>query len=131
MRSYARETAFCKVYAQLVSGIPSEEDFAQFDESKLTDDDKAFANRLVEGVSENREMIDQIVADYSKAFKLSRIYRIDLAALEIAIYEMRFTDIPHPVAINEAVGIVKKYSTEKSVGFVNGILAAYERGCNK
>ncbi len=131
MRGYARETAFCKVYAQLVSGIPADTDFEQFDETKLTDDDKAFATRLTEGVANNRTALDAIVAEYSKAFKLSRIYRIDLAALEIALYEMIYTDIPHPVAINEAVDIVKKYSTERSVGFVNGILAAYERGVKK
>lgn len=131
MRGYARETAFCKIYTSLVVGGQIDDDFSQFDESKLDDEDKQFAMDLCNGVVANRAVLDAVVSEYSKAFKLSRIYRIDLAALEIALYEMQFTDLPHPIAINEAVNIVKKYSTEKSVSFVNGILAAYERGLSK
>lgn len=130
MRGYARETAFCKIYSYLLSGN-TEEGFEQFDESKLTDEDKAFADGLVQGTIANKTAIDAAVSEYSRAFKLARIYRIDLAALELALYEMMYTDTPHPVVINEAVGIVKKYSTEKSTKFVNGILAAYERDCTK
>lgn len=126
MRGYARETAFCKVFSFLLSGNV-DDDFSQFDESKLTDEDKAFAMKLVQGVVDNKQTLDAVVSEYSKAFKINRIYRPDLAALEIAVYEMQFTDTPHPIIINEAVGIVKKYSTEKSTQFVNGILASYER----
>lgn len=130
MRGYARETAFCKIYSYLLSGNV-EDGFEQFDQSKLTDEDKAFADDLVRGTIANKTALDAVVSEYSRAFKLSRIYHIDLAALELALYEMQFTQTPHPVVINEAVSIVKKYSTEKSTQFVNGILAAYERGQNK
>ena len=86
-----------------------------------------FASNLTQGVIADKASLDAIVSEYSKSFKLSRIYRLDLAALELALWEMRNTDTPHPVAINEAVSLVKKYSTEKSVSYVNGILAAYLR----
>lgn len=126
MRSYAREVAFCKVYTYLMTGA-NDANFSQFDETKLDEEDLQFAAELVSGVVSEKEQLDKIVSEFSRSFKLSRIYRPDLAALELALYEMRNMSTPHPVVINEAVSIVKKYSTEKSVGYVNGILAAYER----
>ena len=127
MRSYAREVAFCKIYTYVMSGV-AEADFSQFDQSKLDGEDVKFATDLLNGVVSCKAELDTIVGELSRSFKLSRIYRPDLAALEMALYEMRNLDTPHPVVINEAVSIVKKYSTEKSVSYVNGILAAYERG---
>lgn len=126
MRSYAREVAFCKIYTYIMCS-DYDGDFSQFDSEKLTEEDIAFADSLVKGVIDQKSQLDGIVVQFSRSFKLERIYRPDLAALELALYEMKNCDTPHPVAINEAVGIVKKYSTEKSVSYVNGILAAYER----
>lgn len=126
MRGYAREVAFCKVYTVLMSG-ECDEDLSQFDREKLTEEDIAFIDTLVNGVAEHKQELDDIVSEFSRAFKLNRIYRPDLAALELALFEMIYCDTPHPVVINEAVGIAKKYSTEKSVGYVNGILAAFAR----
>ena len=126
MRSYAREVAFCKIYTYVMSG-QTDCDFSQFDDTKLTEEDLQFATELTQGVIANKTELDAIVSEFSKSFKLSRIYRLDLAALELALWEMRNTDTPQPVVINEAVTLVKKYSTEKSVSYVNGILAAYVR----
>lgn len=126
MRSYAREVAFCKIYTYIMRH-DFDGDFSQFDETKLDDEDLAFARSLVEGVIASKTELDAIVADLSKQFKLTRIYRPDLAALELGIYEMKYTDTPHPVVINEVVSFAKKYSTDKSVSFVNGILASYAR----
>ena len=126
MRSYAREAAFCKIYTYIMRQ-EFDGDFSQFDQDKLDENDLEFAKTLVEGVIANKQKIDGIVAEHSKQFKLSRIYRHDLAALELASFEMQNTDTPHPVVINEAVGLAKKYSTDKSVSFVNGILASFER----
>lgn len=126
MRSYAREVAFCKIYTYLISGR-FDGDFSQFDQDKLDERDVEFATQLVNGVIEQKTQLDATVSEYSHAFKLSRIYRLDLAALEMAIWEMNNTDTPMPVIINEAVACAKKYSTEKSISYVNGILAAYAR----
>lgn len=130
MRSYAREVAFCKLYTYIMTG-EVDIDLSQFDQDKLTDEDKQFALDLYKGAIENKAEEDAIVSEYAKGFKLSRIYRLDLAALELALFEMIHMDTPHPIVINEAVGFSKKYSTEKSVSYVNGILAAYERGASK
>ena len=130
MRSYARVVAFCKIYTYLMSGV-NDGDFSQFDATLLEEEDVQFATELINGVVSDKEELDKIVSEFSHSFKLERIYRPDLAALEMALYEMRNMDTPHPVVINEAVSIVKKYSTEKSVGYVNGILAAYEKRSNQ
>lgn len=126
MRSYAREIAFCKIYTYIMRQ-EFDGDFSQFDESKLDEDDLEFAKKLVEGVIEHKSELDVIIGDLSKQFKLSRIYRPDLAALELGMYEMKYMDTPRPVVINEVVGFAKKYSTDKSVSFVNGILASFAR----
>lgn len=126
MRSYAREVAFCKIYTFIMTN-DYDGDFSQFDADKLTEKDLTFADSLVRGVIDKKSDLDAIVSDLSRSFRLERIYRPDLAALEMAIFEMDSGDTPCAVAINEAVGIVKKYSTEKSVGYVNGILATYAR----
>ena len=124
MRSYAREVAFCKIYAYLISGR-FDGDYSQFDQKMLDEQDIQFANALVNGVIEQKSQLDSVVGEFSRSFKLSRIYRPDLAAIEMAIWEMNNLDTPVPVIINEAVSFAKKYSPEKSDSYVNGIRAAY------
>ena len=82
MRSYAREVAFCKVYSYLMSG-DYDGDFSQFDADKLTEEDLTFADTLVKGVIGQKQSLDSVVAEFSRSFKLNRIYRPDLAALEL------------------------------------------------
>ena len=57
-------------------------------------------------------------------WKLSRISKMDLAILKLAIYEIKFSDVPYKVSINEAVELAKKYGEDNSKTFVNGILAS-------
>ena len=73
----------------------------------------------------NLDSIDEMIKKHSKGFALDRIFKTDLTALRMCIAEIKFFDkTPAIVAINEAVELAKKYGTEKSGGFVNGILAA-------
>lgn len=126
MRGYARETAFCKVYAYIMTD-KYDGDFSVFEQDKLTEDDVKFADGLVCKVIEEKSLLDSVISELSRSFKLSRIYRIDLAIIELAIAEMRYFDTPAPVVINEAVGLAKKFSADKSVSFVNGVLGGYLR----
>ena len=126
MRGYAREVAFSKLYQYLVAG-EVEQDFEQFDQTKLDDQDIVFVNALVSNALQNKESIDQTISALSQNFKLERICKPDLAVLELAIAEMTTMDTPNPVVASQAVAIAKKYSTEKSVSFVNGILATFIR----
>ena len=77
-------------------------------------DTKNFMVTLARGVFENREGIDQIITKYSDNWKISRMSKIDRNILRIAVYEMlNLSNIPHPVTINEAVDIAKKYGTNE------------------
>lgn len=96
---------------------------------------KDFFIILAKGVCDNRESIDEIISKYSDNWKVSRISRIDKNILRIAIYEMlNLSNIPHPVTINEAVDIAKKYGNNESGSFINGIVdsvrIALEKGEN-
>ncbi len=84
---------------------------------------RLFADDLVRGVLKNREEIDRYITKYAKNWELPRMAIVDRNVLRLAVYEMLHReDIPPIVSINEAVDIAKKYSTEDSGKFVNGIL---------
>ena len=84
-----------------------------------------YINTLVDAVKNNLCEIDEIITKNSRGFSFERIFKTDLTALRMGIAELRFFNdaTPAVVAVNEAVEIAKKYGTEKSGGFVNGILA--------
>lgn len=68
--------------------------------------------------------IDLLINEAAKGWKTSRMGKVDLALIRLAVYEMKFEeDIPVGVAINEAVELAKNYGTDDSASFVNGILA--------
>ncbi|MCK5594625.1 transcription antitermination factor NusB [bacterium] len=82
-----------------------------------------FAKDLFKGVIGNREIIDKILEEYLEHWEISRVAVVDKSIMKMAICEILFRDdIPDIVSINEAVELAKKYSTENSGGFVNGIL---------
>lgn len=84
---------------------------------------RSFADQLIRGVLQHREACDETIKKYLKNWDFNRITLIDRNILRLAVYEMLFReDIPPVVSINEAVDIAKKYSTEDSGKFVNGIL---------
>ena len=100
------------------------------DTEGLTEEEKELVKQEYLGLIENNEKIEEIITKYLKGYTLSRIYKVDLAILKIAIYEMMFSNqqTPSKVIINEAVELAKKYSTEKSYSFVNGVLASVNKG---
>ncbi len=82
-----------------------------------------FALPLVEGVLQNRVETDERITRYVENYELGRLAVVDRNILRLAIYEMLFrTDIPPVVSINEAIEIAKRFGTEESSRFVNGIL---------
>jgi transcription antitermination protein NusB len=92
-------------------------------EIPLEDEVREFSDRLIVGTCDNIGGIDEIIDHYSEHWRLSRMSRIDKNILRMAIYELVYLgDIPPPVTINEAVELAKKYGTEESGAFVNGIL---------
>jgi len=84
---------------------------------------REFAGELVEGVVANREVIQKRIKAQSKNWSLSRMAKVDLNILRIGVYELLFrSDIPKNVTINEAIEVAKKFGTEESPAFINGIL---------
>ncbi|GHF27965.1 N utilization substance protein B [Amycolatopsis deserti] len=78
---------------------------------------------LVEGVTANRERIDELLAEHAHGWSLERMPPVDLAVLRVGIYELLWAaDVPDPVAIDEAVGLARELSTDDSPRFVNGVL---------
>lgn len=84
---------------------------------------RSFADELVRGVLERREEIDAQIAAKSRNWAISRMSRVDLNILRLAAFELLYRDdIPKNVTINEAIEVAKKFGTEESPAFVNGIL---------
>ena len=82
-----------------------------------------FAELLVCGVAENLERIDREINSYSTNWALDRMARVDLALLRLAAFELIYCpDVPHNVVINEAIEIGKRFGTEETSSFINGVL---------
>jgi N utilization substance protein B len=82
-----------------------------------------FAELLVCGVSENLERIDLEINSYATNWALDRMARVDLAILRLAAYELLYCpDVPHNVVINEAIELGKRFGTEDTSSFINGVL---------
>ena len=127
-RSAIRENAFKLIYSlEIQKAENTEEQIDLFFESNDINDEEAkkYIKNVILGIEKNKEQIlANIEKNLKEDWKLSRISKMDLSILELAIYEIEFSDIPYKVAINEAVELAKKYGEDKSKNFVNGILAS-------
>lgn len=86
--------------------------------------DKVYIERKFEDVLSHIPEIDAMVNEVAQGWKTSRMGKVDLTLIRLAVYEMKFEeDVPQGVAINEAVELAKSYGTDDSSSFVNGILA--------
>lgn len=91
-------------------------------EEPVEEGEKAFILSEVEGVHAHMEEIDAVLAQSAKGWDLARMNKVDLAILRLAVYEMKFAETPVGVAINEAVELAKKFSSDEAPGFINGVL---------
>ncbi|MFP4084953.1 MAG: transcription antitermination factor NusB [Desulfonatronovibrio sp.] len=127
-RIYAFQVLYALNFSQGLSGL--EATFRRFREESSAEkqDQETFAWFLVHGVFENLDRLDEIIAGYSKNWKIGRIAKIELTILRLAVYEMLFCpDIPLKVAINEAIELSKSFGDGNSRNFINGILDAVAR----
>ena len=126
MRNQAREAAlsviFSEQFGEDCSDAFKEKVNKNFDLTKA--DDLAFAKALVEAVEEHEEELKQKIDEACHHYHVDRINRMDKTILLIAMAEiLYFDEIPGVVSVSEAAGLARKYSTEASVDFVNGVLA--------
>ena len=105
----------------------SQQDFAKLEtkfwkSAKAADTTRAFANQLFEGAAKDVTALDAIIIKHADNWKFERLAAIDRAILRLAIFEMNGKDTPAKVVLNEAVDMAKKFSSEESGAFVNGVL---------
>ena len=131
MRKDSREVALKILYSiNLDCEWDSQEEI--YDYNKLNEQDKQFCSSLVDTVIKNQEELLQELSQISNNYSVERMFSIDKIVLLLAMAELKFfDDIPPLVTIKEAMEIVKKYSSEDSVTFVNGILGAYKTKLEK
>lgn len=127
-RREIRESAFLLSFEKMFRPDEELDDIFMFameiDELPVTDDVK----KLVEGVYEKQEELDEIIGKFSNKRAVSRIPKINLALLRLAIYESMYDDkVPVNVAISEAVALAGKYALEPDVSFVNGVLGSFSK----
>lgn len=125
-RKIARDTIYKLVFEYLFTGEKGDVslELAFLDQS-LTSTDKSYILKAYSGVIEKKAELLELISNYAEGFSADRIFKPDLACLLLASYEMLYMDdIPMNVSISEAVELSKKYSTEKSSSYVNGILSS-------
>jgi N utilization substance protein B len=125
-RRRARELALQALYAREVSGNQPDVVLADLTREETADEETMeFTNRLIRETAERSDVLDQEVIPLIKNWEFSRIALIDRLVLRLAVCEiLHFQEIPPKVTINEAIDLAKKFSTEESGRFVNGILDA-------
>lgn len=128
MRRDAREAVYKILYADLFYENDDEFEKETMEESSLSKDDEEFANALLSAIKEHKSELEGIIGKHARGYSFERIFSTDKCALYIAVAEIKyFDDIPTVVSIDEALSLVRKYSTEESLNFVNGILASVKK----
>ena len=96
----------------------------QIEEGETADADAVYIQNKIDAVIVNITQIDEMINEAATGWKTSRMGKVDLTLLRLAVYEIKFEeDIPTKVAINEAVELAKRYGPDSSPAFVNGVLA--------
>ena len=123
-RHQARQDAFCLLFEKTFT----DEDIDQIIEGATQTRDlqgDRFTLDLAKGTVEHLQEIDALIEPKLKNWKLSRLSRVSLSVLRMAVYELKYlTDIPAGVTINEAVELTKQYASDDEYAFVNGVLGA-------
>jgi len=133
VRTRARELALQFLYQVDLQGPAYRSELDAFLHDALAgkpgaDEAIAYARRLVDGVLLRRDAIDDLLREAARNWDLERMAVVDRNALRIGAYELLYEEqIPMKVAINEAIELGKRYSTEASGAFINGILDRIRR----
>lgn len=121
-RRKSRELALQQLFQEELNPN-SGEIFNLTEERELGDEVKDFYKELVQGVTSKKSHIDKLIEEHSNNWRVSRMAKVDLNILRMATYELLYSsEVPPNVALNEAIEISKKFGSEDSPSFVNGIL---------
>ena len=125
-RTRARELAMQGLYQLDVQGSDLLERLYGFFIENTSDDlVRKLASEWTRGTWENLAQCDELIASSTIKWQLSRLSPVDKSILRLAVYQLKFSpDMPGKVVINEAIELAKKFSTDKSPAFINGVLDA-------
>ena len=130
-RKKARENAFILIFEKSFNNSTLEEILETAKQVRDFETDE-FSEKLFFGVYENIDLIDSLIRENLKGWKLERISKIALSLIRMAIYEIiKMPDVPVSVSINEAVVLCKNYATDEDAAYLNGILGSVARSVEK
>lgn len=128
-RRELREQIFKMLFRiEFHEGMEFEEQMQLFleEEEEISKEDSEYIRNKYENIVEHLEEIDASVNEKAKGWKTSRMAKVELSLIRLAVYEIQYDeDIPAGVAINEAVELAKKYGADSSPAFINGVLAKF------
>ena len=119
-RKEARELAFKTIYSKFFNTDAEIEE--QTENTNIAD--LEFTTKILKNFAEYYQEVNEKISSHLKGYTIERLYKIDLAILVLAVIELDYIkENPKQVVINEAVELAKKFSTDKSPKFINGVLA--------
>jgi len=119
-RSKARKRALDVLYASEMRNRSTVEALTEQSEAGQVND---YTVELVQGVTEHRARLDEVIATYAHGWTLDRMPAVDRNVLRLATFEVMYVDdVPNAVAVSEALNLVRDLSTDESPAFVNGVL---------
>ena len=134
-RTTMRELTFKLIYSLEIQGdIQLEEQIEIFIENNEITSKNAieYINDAIFGIEKHKETIEELIKQNLKTgWKIERVSKIDLSILKLAIYEIKYKEIPYKVEINEVVELAKTYGEDTSSRFINGALAKVVKDLDK
>ena len=122
-RKDAREATFKLVFEYLFRKDKNPDTYNELVAEYELDKEQQYVNSVYNGIIENFDTLSSIIEKSAQGFSIDRVFSVDKAIMLVALYEMKYMqDIPEKVSINEAIELAKKFSTEKSSSYINGIL---------
>lgn len=125
-RSELRQHIFRMLFLIEFNGkdeMPEQIEFYLDKIEELSEKDRDYIVNKHEAIVEKLEEIDSLLNEYTTGWKTSRMNKVDLSILRLAVYEIKWDeDVPAGVAINEAVELAKKFSSDEGPSFINGVL---------
>ena len=135
-RSETRKVAFELIYSLEIQKVEENELETQIEvflEGKGIQDEKVteYMRDVIYGIEKNKnDILEQINKELSEKWELSRLSKISIAILKLAVYEILYKKLPYKVVINEAVELAKAYGDDNAPSFVNGVLASIVKNNN-
>ena len=121
--THAREAVIQTLYALEQGNDKAIEQFDELLKEKKIKNKKAeFAKNLLKGILEHQNEIDKIIKEHLIDWDFDRLDKIDKQILRVGVYELKYTDTPFQIVIDEAVKLAKNFSEDKAKSFINGIL---------